>query len=112
MCGVQLLVPFPNLNGACKWIEQFTPHFIMDVITFHAGIKINPRKYKGQHKKDTHIQRMQGSTPKISHKTWISLRNLVCVFAAYFWRYMQPSKYNHLKCFYCIISNTKLCRND
>ena len=43
--------PFTNFNGCTvevwEWIRNFILLFIMDVITFHAGIKVDPWYEKG-----------------------------------------------------------------
>ena len=44
----EITYPFPNINGATvevlEWIGNFIPHFTMDIITHHAGIKVNPHQ--------------------------------------------------------------------
>ena len=45
MWGV-ITYPFQNFNGCTadvwEWISNFTPHFIMDSITYRAGVKVKP----------------------------------------------------------------------
>ena len=42
----EITYPFPNFNDCTveiwEWISNFIPHFIIDVITIHAGIKVKP----------------------------------------------------------------------
>ena len=42
----EITYPFLNFNGCTvevwEWINNLIPHFTGDVITFHAGIKVNP----------------------------------------------------------------------
>ena len=39
----EITYPFPNFSGCtvnvCEWINNFIPHFVMDVITYPAGVK-------------------------------------------------------------------------
>ena len=43
--------PFPNFNGCTvevlEWITNSIPHFIMDVITYQASLKLNHASKKG-----------------------------------------------------------------
>ena len=42
----EIIYPLSNLNGTSvkiwEWISNFFAHFIMDVIIYHGGIKVNP----------------------------------------------------------------------
>ena len=47
----EITYPFPNLNGCTievwEWISYFTPHIIMDVITYPYWDKTEPILVKG-----------------------------------------------------------------
>ena len=47
----KIIYPFPNVNGftveVSEDIDNFIPHFIIDVITDHARIKSNLYEFKG-----------------------------------------------------------------
>ena len=47
----EITYPSSDFNGCTddvwEWISKFIPHFMMDVINFHAGIKVKPGPLKG-----------------------------------------------------------------